>query len=42
MLRPEVAEALDQAAAREADTPTRPEMVRRIVVDWLQTKGHLK
>jgi hypothetical protein len=41
MLRPEVAKALDAAAAEEPDTPTRPEMVRRIIVEWLQRKGYL-
>lgn len=32
---------LDTAASKQADTPARPEMVRRIVRDWLVERGHL-
>lgn len=33
--------AIDAAAASEADTPSRPEMVRRIIRDWLIGHGYL-
>jgi hypothetical protein len=38
-----VREAIDTAAARESDPPpTRSEMIRRIVTDWLRRRGYLK
>ncbi|WP_425416122.1 hypothetical protein [Oricola indica] len=34
--------ALDDALADEPDKPSRPEMVRRILRDWLIGAGYLK
>lgn len=33
--------ALDAAAAAEPDKPSRSELIRRIVTDWLKAKGML-
>lgn len=41
-LQPELLAAVDAAAAAEPDTPTRPEMIRRILASALETKGYLK
>lgn len=38
---PELTSALDAAAAAEKDTPSRSEMIRRIVTKWLRGKGYL-
>jgi hypothetical protein len=39
----DVREAIDAAAIQEAGaTPTRSEMIRRIVTDWLRRRGYLK
>ena len=35
-------EALDRAAAKQDDKPTRSEMLRRIAGDWLTERGFLK
>lgn len=37
-----VSAALDAAAHAEPDTPSRSELIRRIVVEWLQAKGYLR
>lgn len=37
----ELAAALDAAAAADPDKPTRSELIRRIVVEWLKAKGYL-
>jgi hypothetical protein len=37
-----IGEALDVAAAAEPDRPSRSEMIRRIVIDWLRLRGLLK
>ncbi|HEY0120660.1 MAG TPA: hypothetical protein VGC14_02675 [Rhizobium sp.] len=42
MVRPEISEAIDKASADQDDTPTRVEMVRRILRDWLIVHGYLK
>lgn len=41
MVRPEMAEAIDAAALAQADSPSRTEMTRRILADWLAMKGFL-
>lgn len=41
-LQPDILAAVDAAAAAEPDTPTRPEMIRRILTSALETKGYLK
>jgi hypothetical protein len=38
----EFTKALDRASAREDDQPSRSEMIRRIVTEWLKAKGYLK
>jgi hypothetical protein len=39
----DVRDAIDAAAGQEKDsTPTRSEMIRRIVTDWLRRRGYLK
>jgi len=38
----EVIDGIDAAADHEADKPSRPEMLRRIVKDWLIGHGYLK
>jgi hypothetical protein len=42
MIRPEIGEALDKAAADQDDKPSRSEMNRRILKDWLTGHGYLK
>lgn len=37
----EVIDGIDAAAGDEADKPSRPEMLRRIVKDWLIGHGYL-
>src|SRR5688572_27427573 len=37
----EITAAIDAAASAEPDAPSRSEMIRRIVTDWLGTKGLL-
>jgi Ribbon-helix-helix protein, copG family len=39
---PAFTKALDKASAREDDQPSRSEMIRRIVAEWLKAKGYLK
>lgn len=39
---PDFTKALDKASAQESDRPSRSEMIRRIVTDWLKAKGYLK
>lgn len=34
--------ALDEAAAADPDKPSRSELIRRIVTDWLKAKGMLR
>lgn len=41
-LQPDLLTALDEALAAEADEPTRPEMMRRVVTAHLRDKGYLK
>jgi hypothetical protein len=36
-----MSDALDAAAASEPDRPSRSELMRRIVAEWLETRGHL-
>ncbi|HMO28595.1 MAG TPA: ribbon-helix-helix protein, CopG family [Enterovirga sp.] len=38
---PEMTAALDAAAAAEDDKPSRSELIRRIVTEWLKAKGML-
>ncbi|MFN3686748.1 ribbon-helix-helix protein, CopG family [Salinarimonas sp.] len=38
---PEVTEAIERAAKAQTDTPSRSEMIRRIVTEWLRERGHL-
>ena len=38
---PEITAAIEAAAAANPDTPTRSEMIRRIVVEWLRERGYL-
>lgn len=40
-LDPNAEAALDVAAAAEPDQPSRSELIRRIVSEWLKTKGLL-
>ena len=42
MVRPEITGAIDRAAGDQADNPNRPEMVRRILRDWLIGHGYLE
>lgn len=37
----EITAALDTAAASDPDKPSRSELIRRIVVEWLQAKGFI-
>ena len=39
--QPPLLVGLDRAIAAEGDAPTRPEMIRRIVVRWLSCRGHI-
>lgn len=39
---PEMTAALDAAAAAEPDKPSRSELIRRIVTEWLKAKGMLR
>ncbi|MBY3347311.1 MULTISPECIES: hypothetical protein [Rhizobium] len=41
MVRPEITQAIDAAAAAQDDNPARPEMVRRIIREWLVERGYL-
>ncbi len=34
--------ALDAAAAADSDKPSRSELMRRIVLEWLKGRGYLK
>ncbi|WP_110375626.1 ribbon-helix-helix protein, CopG family [Chelatococcus asaccharovorans] len=38
---PDFTAAIDKAAAAESDNPSRSEMIRRIVAEWLRQKGFL-
>lgn len=38
---PAVTQAIERAAKAEADQPSRSEMIRRIVTEWLKERGHL-
>lgn len=35
----EVIEAIDDQRRKEKDLPTRPEMIRRALVEWLGSRG---
>lgn len=35
----EIIEAIDDQRRQEKDLPTRPEMIRRALVEWLGSKG---
>jgi len=37
----ELTAALDTAAANDPGKPSRSELIRRIVVEWLQARGYL-
>lgn len=39
-LSKDVVQTLDQLRKLEADLPTRPEMIRRILQLWLEQNGH--
>lgn len=39
---PQVSAALDAASAEMGGSASRSELIRRIVVEWLSAKGHLK
>lgn len=41
-LQPDMLDPVDAFAASEADNPSRPEALRRIVRDWLSAHGFLK
>jgi metal-responsive CopG/Arc/MetJ family transcriptional regulator len=36
-----VRQAIERAAKAEHDAPSRSEMIRRIVTEWLTERGHL-
>jgi len=36
-----VRQAIERAAKAEPDAPSRSEMIRRIVTEWLRERGHL-
>lgn len=38
---PAIGDALDAAREAEEDKPSRSELIRRIVADWLRKKGYL-
>lgn len=38
-MSPDLTAALDAAAAADPDKPSRSELIRRIVVEWLKAKG---
>jgi metal-responsive CopG/Arc/MetJ family transcriptional regulator len=40
-LADDIGEAIDKFSAEEGDGPTRSEAIRRILRDWLSTKGYL-
>jgi hypothetical protein len=40
-LQPPLLVGIDRAIAAEGDAPSRPEMIRRIVVRWLSRRGHV-
>ena len=35
----EIIEAIDDQRRQEKDLPTRPEMIRRALLEWLRTRG---
>ena len=37
-LHADMIQAIDDLRRKETDVPTRPEMIRRIVADWLEQK----
>ncbi len=41
-LHADMLQALDDVRRDEADLPTRPEMIRRIIADWLEQKSNVK
>jgi metal-responsive CopG/Arc/MetJ family transcriptional regulator len=41
-LQPNLLKSLDTAATDEADHPSRPEMIRRLLVEALKAKGYLE
>jgi len=41
-LQDDLLSPLDAFIADQADTPSRPEAIRRILRDWLISHGHLK
>ena len=40
-MTPEMIAALDDARRNVSDLPTRPELVRRVMTDWLRQQGYL-
>ncbi|MGQ3489381.1 ribbon-helix-helix protein, CopG family [Roseovarius pacificus] len=38
-LHVDVIQAIDDLRRKETDVPTRPEMIRRILADWLERKS---
>lgn len=40
-MTPEMIAALDDARRNITDLPTRPELVRRVMTDWLRQQGYL-
>nr|WP_138933956.1 ribbon-helix-helix protein, CopG family [Roseovarius arcticus] len=41
-LHADMLQALDDVRRDEADLPTRPEMIRRIIADWLEQKSKVE
>lgn len=39
---PDIQGAIERAAKDQGDAPNRSEMIRRIVADWLRSKGYLQ
>lgn len=37
----EMIAAIDEARRTQEDLPTRPEVIRRVMEDWLQAQGYL-
>ncbi len=40
-MTPEMIAAVDDARRNMPDLPTRPELVRRVMTEWLTQQGHL-
>lgn len=41
-LHADMLQAVDDVRRNEADIPTRPEMIRRIIADWLEKNSQAK